>query len=54
MANIAIWNGTSTFTTGSTPFGFYDTDADFSGSADDVAKWCAQRLGFPIVEIELQ
>ena len=24
MSNIAIWNGTSTFTTGSTPFGFYD------------------------------
>jgi len=54
MANIAIWNGTSTFTTGSTPFGFYDTDIDFSSSADDVAKWCAQRLGFPVVEIELQ
>jgi len=54
MANIAIWNGTSTFTTGSTPFGFYDTDVDFSSSADDVAKWCAQRLGFPVVEIELQ
>ena len=54
MANIAIWNGTSTFTTGSTPFGFYDTDSDFASSADDVAKWCAQRLGFPIVEIELQ
>lgn len=54
MANIAIYNGSSTFTTGSTPFGFYDTDSDFASSADDVAKWCAQRLGFPIVEIELQ
>jgi hypothetical protein len=54
MANIAIWNGTSNFTTGSTPFGFYDSDADFSASADDVAKWCATRLGYPVVEIELQ
>ena len=54
MANIAIWNGTSNFTTGSTPFGFYDTDVDFSSSADDVAKWCATRLGYPIVEVELQ
>jgi hypothetical protein len=54
MANIAIWNGTSNFTTGSTPFGFYDTDADFSASADDVAKWCATRLGYPVVEVELQ
>jgi hypothetical protein len=54
MANIAIWNGTSNFITGSTPFGFYDTDADFSASADDVAKWCATRLGYPVVEVELQ
>jgi hypothetical protein len=54
MANIAIWNGTSNFTTGSTPFGFYDSDADFSASADDVAKWCATRLGYPVVEVELQ
>ena len=54
MANIAIWNGISNFTTGSTPFGFYDTDADFSASADDVAKWCATRLGYPVVEVELQ
>jgi len=54
MSNIAIWNGTSTFTTGSTPFGFYDNDAEFSTSADKVAQWCAQRLGYPLVEVELQ
>jgi len=54
MANIPIWNGTSSFTTGSTPFGFYDNDAAFAAEADQVAKWCAQRLGYPLVEIELQ
>jgi len=54
MSNIAIWNGTSTFTTGSTPFGFYDTDNSFTASADQTAKWCAQRLGYPLVEVELQ
>ena len=54
MANIAIYNGTSSFAPGSTPFGFYDSDAEFSGSADNVVRWCAQRLGYPIVEIELQ
>jgi hypothetical protein len=54
MSNIAIWNGTSSFTTGSTPFGFYDADPDFTGSADRVATWCAQRLGYPLVEVELQ
>ena len=52
MSNIVIWTGTSTFTTGSTPFGFYDTDALFATEADHVAKWCAQRLGYPVVEIE--
>ena len=54
MSNIAIWTGTSTFTTGSTPFGFYDTDTAFASEADHIAKWCAQRLGYPVVEIELQ
>jgi len=54
MANIPIWSGTSTFTTGSTPFGFYDADASFQADADKVAKFCAQRLGYPIVDIELQ
>jgi len=54
MSNIAIWNGTSTFTTGSTPFGFYDADAAFRADADKVAQWCAQRLGYPLVEVELQ
>jgi hypothetical protein len=54
MSNIAIWNGTSHFTTGSTPFGFYDTDNLFVTESDQVAKWCAQRLGYPLVEVELQ
>ncbi len=54
MANIAIYTGTSTFTTGSTPFGFYDTDSAFQTDADKVVKWCAQRLGYPIENIELQ
>lgn len=54
MANIAIYAGSSSFTTGSTPFGFYDNDAAFVQDADKVVKWCAQRLGYPIEEIELQ
>jgi len=54
MSNIAIWNGSSTFTTGSTPFGFYDSDSIFQTEADQVAKWCAQRLGYPLTNVELQ
>jgi len=51
---IPIWPGSSSFSAGKTPFGFFDTDASFSGSADKVATWCAQRLGYPLSDIELQ
>ena len=54
MANIAIYTGSTFFTTGSTPFGFYDADSTFRTDADKVVKWCAQRLGYPIENIELQ
>ena len=56
MASISIWPGSASFsdTINPTPFGFYDTDTDFTSSADQVATWCAQRLGYPIVDIELQ
>ena len=56
MADIPIWPGSASFadTTNPTPFGFYDTDTDFTSSANQVATWCAQRLGYPIVDIELQ
>jgi hypothetical protein len=54
MSNVAIWNGTSSYTTGSTPFGFYDNDVQFQNEADQVARWCAQRLGYPLINVELQ
>ena len=54
MANIPIYDGSSTFTAGQTPFGFYDSDPDFIADADKVVKFCAQRLGWPIENVELQ
>ena len=54
MVNISIWPGSSSFFPGDTPFGFYDTDTQFQSDADKVAGWCAQRLGYPLVDIELQ
>ena len=54
MADIVIWTGTSNFATGQTPFGFYDTDSEFQSDADKVAKFCAQRLGYPLMDVELQ
>ena len=46
MADIQIWNGSSTFAAGQTPNGFYDNDAAFQADADRVAKYCATRLGY--------
>ena len=54
MANIPIWPGSSSFFPRDTPFGFYDYDYDFQVDADKVAKYCSQRLGWPIENVELQ
>ena len=54
MANIPIWPGSSSFSPGDTPFGFYDSDTTFQTDADKVANFCARRLGYPLVEVELQ
>ena len=54
MANIPIWPGSSSFFPGDTPFGFYDNDFQFQQDADKFAKFASQRLGYPLVEVELQ
>ena len=54
MTEIPIWPGSSSFTTGSTPFGTFDSDAGFQSDIDAFADWCAKRLGYPIVDVELQ
>jgi len=54
MAQEAIWPGTGSAASSSTPFGLYDNDSDFQTEAPQVATWCARRLGYPIVDIELQ
>jgi hypothetical protein len=52
--NIPIYPGSSSFAAGETPFGFYDTDTQFQSDADKFTTFAARRLGYPIVEIELQ
>ena len=54
--NVPIWPGSSSFASGSgdTPFGFYDAQSDFASDADKVADFCAKRLGYPLVDVELQ
>ena len=53
MNNPLIWNGTSYFFPGQTPFGFYDNDSTFQNDADRVAQFCATRLGYPTVDVEM-
>jgi hypothetical protein len=52
--NKPIWPGSSSFTAGSTPFGFFDTDTVFQNHADKFAKAAAQHLGYPIMDVEMQ
>jgi len=54
MANIVTYGGSSTFEAGQTPFGFYDSDTQFQTDADKVAFFCATKLGFPLMDVELQ
>jgi len=49
-----IWPGSSSFSSGDTPWGFYDSDNEFTSSADKFANWSAKRLGYPIMAIEMQ
>ena len=44
----------STLVTGQTPYGTYDNDSSFQNDGPKVADWCARRIGYPIVDIELQ
>jgi hypothetical protein len=47
------WPGSGSAVTGSTPFGFYDNDLQFQIEAQAAAVWAAQRLGYPIVDVEM-
>ena len=54
MAQEPIWAGSSSFSSGDTPWGLYDSDNEFTSSADKFADWSARRLGYPIMSVELQ
>ena len=54
MAVIPIYPGSSSFFPGDTPFGFYDNQYDFQVDADKVVTYVSRRLGYPIMDVELQ
>ena len=51
--NKPIWPGSSSFTPGQTPFGFFDNDTLFQQQADSFAKFAANNVGYPIMDVEL-
>ena len=52
--NVPIYDGNPVWSADSVPFGFYNSDTEFQADAVKVAKFCAQRLGYPLVDVELQ
>ena len=50
----AIWAGSGSAVSGTTPFGFYDDDSTYQSEAPKFATWAAKRLGYPISSVELQ
>ena len=57
MSVNTYWSGSSEAEFSSslmpTPFGIYDNDTDFRNDAPRTSIWVAKRLGYPIVNIEL-
>lgn len=52
--NIPIYDGNPVWNPNAVPFGFYNSQADFTSDAVKVSKFCAVRLGYPLVDVELQ
>lgn len=56
MATPILWEDSLIDTTpvsGSTMFGYYDSDSQFVEHAKRAAKWCVRRLGYPVMDVEL-
>lgn len=53
MANPTIYDGNPGPISGSTPFGFYDNDTEFQSDGPKVANYCARKLGYPVLDVEL-
>jgi len=53
MSNPIIYDGSPGPISGSTPFGFYDNDLQFQSDGPKVANYCARKLGYPVLDVEL-
>jgi hypothetical protein len=48
-----VYDGTPVNPSGITPFGLFDDDAIFQSDAPKIANYVANRLGYPVLDVEL-
>jgi hypothetical protein len=53
MANPQIYDGSPIAISGNTPFGLYDSDPQFQANGPKVANFVARKLGYPVMDVEL-
>ncbi len=55
---MSIYSYTQSFGTlavsGSTPYGTYDNDSAFTIDCQKTAVWCARKMGYPLLKVEIQ
>lgn len=52
--NVPIYDGNPVWNPNATAFGFYDNDIEFQVDCVKVAKFVTTRLGYPLMDVELQ
>jgi len=52
--NVPIYDGDPIWNPNAVPFGFYNNDVDFQVDCVKVAKFVTTRLGYPLMDVELQ
>jgi len=52
--NVPIYDGNPIWNPNAVPFGFYNNDIDFQIDCVKVAKFATTRLGYPLMDVELQ
>ena len=52
--NIPIYDGNPLWNPNATAFGFYNNDIEFQVDCIKVARFVTTRLGYPLMDVELQ
>tara|TARA_R100001244_G_scaffold73314_1_gene58949 strand:+ start:361 stop:1533 length:1173 start_codon:yes stop_codon:yes gene_type:complete len=52
--NVPIYDGNPIWNPNAVPFGFYNNDVDFQVDSVKTAKFVTTRLGYPLMDVELQ